>query len=43
MWKGLAIERMAGVFSDKIKKTENKDGEIRDLHVWLPGSRCLHG
>jgi transposase len=33
---------MAGVFSDKIKKAENKDGEIKELHVPLPGSTCLH-
>jgi len=24
---------MAGVFSDKVKKAENKDGEIKKLHV----------
>ena len=24
---------MAGVFSDKIKKAENKDGEIKELHA----------
>lgn len=24
---------MAGVFSDQIKKAENNDGEIYDLHV----------
>ena len=32
-WKRQTIEGMAGVFSDKIKKTENKDGEIKDLHA----------
>jgi transposase len=24
---------MAGVFSDKVKKAENKDGEIKELHT----------
>ena len=24
---------MAGVFSDKIEKAENKDGEIKNLHA----------
>jgi transposase len=32
-WKRQAIEGMAGVFSDKVKKAENKDGEIKELHV----------
>ncbi|MEQ3726274.1 MAG: IS3 family transposase [Tateyamaria sp.] len=32
-WKRQAIEGMAGVFSDKIKKAESKDGEIKDLHA----------
>jgi transposase len=36
-WKRQAIEDMAGVFSDKVKKAENKDGEIKELHVPLPG------
>jgi transposase len=31
-WKRQAIEGMAGVFSDKVKKAENKDGEM-DLHA----------
>ena len=31
--EGQAIEGMAGVFSDKIKKAESKDGEIKDLHA----------
>ena len=26
-------EGMAGVFSDKVKKAENKDGEIKELHA----------
>jgi transposase-like protein len=41
-WKRLAIEGMAGVFSDKLKEAENRDGEIKDLHVPLPGNTCLH-
>ena len=32
-WKRQAIEGMAGVFSDKIKKAENTDGEIKELHA----------
>jgi hypothetical protein len=32
-WKRQAIEGMAGVFSDKIKKAENKADEIKDLHA----------
>ena len=32
-WKRQAIEGMAGVFSDKVKKAENSDGEIKDLHA----------
>ncbi len=32
-WKRQAIEGMSGVFSDKVKKAENKDGEIKDLHA----------
>jgi len=28
-WKRQAIEGMAGVFSDRVKKAENKDGEIK--------------
>ncbi len=24
---------MAGIFSDKVKKAENKDGEIKDLYA----------
>ena len=32
-WKRQAIEGMAGVFSDKVKKAENNDGEIKDLHA----------
>ena len=33
MWKRQAIEGMANVFLDKVKKAENKDGEIKDLHA----------
>jgi len=32
-WKRQAIEGMAGVCSDKVKKAENKDGEIKELHA----------
>ena len=32
-WKRQAIEGMASVFSDKVKKAENKDGEIKELHA----------
>ena len=32
-WKQQAIEGLAGVFSDKVKKAENNDGEIKDLHA----------
>lgn len=32
-WKRQAIEGVAGVFSDKVKKAENKDGDIKDLHA----------
>ena len=32
-WKLQAIEGMASVFSDKIKKAENKNGEIKELHA----------
>ena len=32
-WKRQAVEGMAEVFSDKIKKAENKDDEIKDLHA----------
>ena len=33
IWKRQAIEGMAEVFSDKIKKAENKGGDIKGLHV----------
>jgi uncharacterized protein YegJ (DUF2314 family) len=32
-WKRQEIEGMAGVFSDKVKKAKNKDGEIKKLHA----------
>ena len=32
-WKRQAIEGMAGGFSDKVKKAENKNGEIKELHA----------
>ena len=32
-WKRQAIEGMAGVFSDKVKKAETKDREIKELHA----------
>jgi len=32
-WKWQTIEGMVGVFSDKIKKAENKDSEIKELHA----------
>ena len=31
--KRQAIEGMANVFSDKVKKAEKKDGEIKELHA----------
>ena len=36
-WKRQAFDGMPGVFSDKVKPAENKEGEIKDLHVPLPG------
>ena len=32
-WKRQAIEGMASGFSDKVKKAEDKDGEIKELHA----------
>jgi len=32
-WKRQDIEGIAVVFSDKVKKAENKDGEINELHA----------
>tara|TARA_B110000879_G_scaffold200542_1_gene274634 strand:+ start:349 stop:747 length:399 start_codon:yes stop_codon:yes gene_type:complete len=39
-WKRQAIEGMAGVFSDKVKKAESKDGEIKDLHAKIKVRYC---
>ena len=38
-WKRQTIEGMAGVFWDKVKKVENKDGEIKELHTKIASSR----
>lgn len=32
-WKRQAIEGMARVYSDKVKKAKNKEGEIKVLHA----------
>ena len=32
-WKRQAIDGIAGVFSDKVRKTENKEVEIKELHA----------
>ena len=32
-WQRQAIEGMAGVLSGKVKKADNKDGEIKELHA----------
>ena len=32
-WNRQAIEGMAGFFSDKIKRAENKDGKLKELHA----------
>ena len=32
-WKRQAVEGIAGVFSDKVKKAKNKNGEIKELHA----------
>ena len=32
-WKRQAIEGMAGVFSDKVKKAENKASEIKEVYA----------
>ena len=32
-WKRQALDGMAGVFSDKVKKAENREGEFKELHV----------
>ena len=32
-WQRQVIEGMAGVFSDKVKKAENREGEIKELYA----------
>jgi len=32
-WKRQALDGMTGVFSDKVKKAENREGEFKELHV----------
>lgn len=32
-WKRQAIDGLAGVFSDKIKKAEGNDAQIKELHA----------
>ena len=32
-WKRQALDGMAGVFSAKVKKAENREGEFKELHV----------
>jgi len=32
-WKRQAIGGMTNVFSDKVKKAENKDDEVKELHA----------
>jgi transposase-like protein len=32
-WKRQAMDGMASLFSDKAKKAENKEGEIKELHA----------
>jgi transposase len=32
-WKRQALDGMAGVFSDKVTKAENREGEFKELHV----------
>ena len=32
-WKRQAIDGLAGVFSDKIKKTDGNDAQIKELHA----------
>ena len=33
IWKRQALDGMAGVFSDKVKKAENREGEIKELYA----------
>ena len=32
-WKRQAIDGLIGVLSDEVKKAENKDSEIKELHA----------
>ena len=32
-WKRQAIEGLTGVFSDKVKKAENNEAEVKELHA----------
>jgi len=32
-WKCQAIEGLIGVFSDKVKKAENNEAEVKELHA----------
>jgi transposase len=40
-WKRQAIDGLTGVFSDKMKKAENNEAEVKELHVPLTGSGLL--
>ncbi|MDA9953362.1 transposase [Planktomarina sp.] len=41
-WKRQAIEGLAGVFSDKVEKAENKEEEIKDLHARSLSDELVH-
>ena len=32
-WKRQAIDGLTGVFSDKVKKAENNEAEVKELHA----------
>jgi len=32
-WKRQAIDGLTGVFSDKVKRVENNEAEVKDLHA----------
>ena len=32
-WKRLAIDGLTGVFSDKVKRVENNEAEVKELHA----------
>ena len=32
-WKRQAIEGLTGVFSDKVKRAENNEAEVKELHA----------